>query len=71
MPVKPQRNAKRLPVPAFLLSRSHHIGKFQHASWRPNIRQFRRAVEAFTGGRITVMTVTETLRSGPHPASSK
>lgn len=70
MPVKPQHTAKRLPIPSFLLSRSHHIGKLQ-PSWRPNIRQFRRAVEAFTRGRMTVMTVTETLRSETRRAREK
>lgn len=70
MPLKPEHAAKQLPVPPFLLSRSHHIGKLQH-SGRPNIRQARRAVEAFTSGRMTVMTVAETLRSETRRASTK
>lgn len=52
----PQR---RIPVPDRLMGGRPRWGKFQGGSC-VTLREVRGAVEAFTGGRVTVMTRRET-----------
>lgn len=53
--------AERIPIPLDLLSRTRHVGKFQHTS-RITIPQYRAAIEAFSRGTQTVMTRKESER---------
>ena len=46
---------KYIPIPPELLRRSRHPGKFQDCRPTVTIRQFKQAVEVFSGGRTSVL----------------
>jgi len=54
---------KYIPIPPELLRRSRRPGKFQDSRPTVTIREFAKAVEIFSGGRIRVSSRSESEKT--------